>query len=101
MSNALSITLTPAERSELAALVNHRGWAVLTKIMQGECQAATADCIKADPTEEKKVLALQLNARATNAFCTRLLAGIAFQVNEGLYEEQEQAEAQLEAEANA
>jgi hypothetical protein len=97
MASTLQVQLTAEQRSELIGLRNHRGYAVLKLIMESECKRATEDCIKCDPTKDKEVLALQSNARATNQFCTRVLAGIEWEVNEGLFAAQED-EAEVEAE---
>jgi hypothetical protein len=64
--------LPPGDRLDLVALTNMPGWAVLNRMMDAACQSANAKVIQCDPTDRDKVLTLQLEARATNAFCTLL-----------------------------
>jgi hypothetical protein len=73
--------LPAGDRLDLVALTQQPGWRVLNRMMEAACQAANARVIQCDPTDEKKVLTLQLEARATNAFCTLLGKAVQWHVN--------------------
>jgi hypothetical protein len=72
--------LPAGERLDLVNLTNQPGWKPLVKMLEAACQVANAKVIQADPTEKEKVLTLQLEARATNAFCGLLLKAISWHV---------------------
>ena len=64
--------LPPGDRLDLVNLTNQPGWRVLNRMMEAACQTANAKVIQCDPTDRDRVLTLQMEARATNAFCTLL-----------------------------
>jgi hypothetical protein len=72
--------LPPGERLDLVSLTNQPGWKPLVKMLDAACQAANAKVIQCDPTEKEKVLTLQLEARATNSFCSLFLKAVSWHV---------------------
>jgi hypothetical protein len=73
--------LPTGERVDLVALTNMPGWKVLVKMLEAACQVAASKVIQADPTDKEKVLTLQLEARATNAFCALVLRAVQWHAN--------------------
>jgi hypothetical protein len=72
--------LPPGERLDLVSLTNQPGWKSLVKMLDAACQVANSKVIQCDPTEKEKVLTLQLEARATNAFCALFLKAVQWHI---------------------
>jgi hypothetical protein len=87
------IKISELERSQLTAMTNHQGFAVLQKMMEQVVKQSTVQMLTIEPTDParaQKISDLQAVAYAQNSFCSELLRNIAWQ--------QQQEIAELEAE---
>lgn len=87
--------LTDIEKAELANMTLHPGFAVLQRMMAEHCKLSTEEVIKLNPMldgYERKLALLQTTARATNDFCSSVLASIAVLRNASLEDQQEEAD---------
>jgi len=88
----LASELTLTERVSLASLRQHPGFSVLEKLLMSACKRATEAVIKLDPTEEgyeRKLKALQSQARERNEFSLLLLRSIDWQAEAVAAQEEE------------
>ena len=70
--------LSQPERALLKSLVEQPGFAVLARMMDAACRRANAKVVECD--DDAKVINLQKEARATNAFCDLLRNAINWNV---------------------
>lgn len=78
MSDVKDFTLTPPERALLKSLTEHAGFPVLARMMDAACLRASNKVVACE--DDKEVLNLQKEARATNAFCNILRKAINWNV---------------------
>lgn len=77
--------LDQKERAILANWVQHEGYKIfVNKILGDTCQEFTNRVVRCDPTEDKKIIVLQNQARAINQFCEQLIKSLNWQVLEGI-----------------
>ena len=96
MANFLLSDLTPLDRAHVAALTMQPGWAIVVKMFEEACQIATVKVIQIKPEDanyKQNLANAQINARATNDFCSSVLKSVAAHCKAVGDERQEEREA--------
>ena len=79
MANMLLGDLNPLDRAHLVGLTMQPGWKILLQMFEQQCQLATTKVIQLNPEDTgyaQKLANVQINARATNDFCSSILKSI-------------------------
>jgi hypothetical protein len=93
--NMLLRDLGDIDRAILINMTQHQGFPILVRMFHEACESATAEAIKLDPMSdnyEKRLVNLQLMARATHRFCASVLKSIEAHKNRVLQDSQQEEE---------
>ena len=93
--NMLLRDLSDIERAILVNMTQHQGYPILVQMLHEACENATAEAIRLDPMSdnyEKKLVNLQLLARATHRVCASLLKSIEAHKNRVINDTKEKEE---------
>lgn len=74
----LDIPMTIAEQQLLYGLTRDPGYPVLIRVLKAAAMKTTEEGIKTNTTDKDLIYNLHLEARATNTFCTRVIATLEY-----------------------